>query len=46
MLFYEIIIACSEGKARKPINAICGKRAELLNVKAGGTYSYHYTLKC
>jgi hypothetical protein len=26
-------------------NALCGQNAELVNVKAGGTYSYHLALK-
>jgi hypothetical protein len=25
---------------------LCGQNTELLDVKAGGTYSYHWTLKC
>jgi hypothetical protein len=29
----------------KPINPLCGKNTVLLNVKAGGTYSYHRFLK-
>jgi hypothetical protein len=29
----------------KPPNTLCGKNAELLIVKAGGTYSSHLTLK-
>jgi hypothetical protein len=44
MLFCEIIIFCPE-KYRKPINVICGEKAEKLNVKAGGICSYHCTLK-
>jgi hypothetical protein len=29
----------------KPINTLCGKNAELLTVKVGETYSYHWALK-
>jgi hypothetical protein len=29
----------------KTINILCGKNAELLNCKAGGTYSDHWALK-
>jgi hypothetical protein len=30
----------------KPINTLCGQNVEILNVKAGGTYSYvHCALK-
>jgi hypothetical protein len=29
----------------KPINILCGQTAQLLNVKTGGTYSYHWALK-
>jgi hypothetical protein len=44
MLFKEIIVVCSE-KHMKPMNALCGQNAELLNVIAGGTYSYQCALK-
>jgi hypothetical protein len=27
------------------MNTVCGQNAELLTVKAGGTYSYHWVLK-
>jgi hypothetical protein len=30
---------------KKPTNALCGQNSELLNVKTGGTYSYHPALK-
>jgi hypothetical protein len=30
----------------KPITKPCGQNADLLNVKAGATYSYHCALKC
>jgi hypothetical protein len=29
----------------KPTNTLCGKNAELLFVKVGGTYSYHLDFK-
>jgi len=29
----------------KHINTVCGLNVELVNVKAGGTYSVHWTLK-
>jgi hypothetical protein len=45
ILFGEIIAVYSENHT-KPINALCGKNAELLNVEAGDTYSsYHCALK-
>jgi hypothetical protein len=44
MLFKEIISVYSENFT-KPINAIYGQNEKLLNVKAGGTYSYHSALK-
>jgi hypothetical protein len=40
-LFKEIIAVYTADHTT--INTLCGKNAELLNVKAGGTYSYHYT---
>jgi hypothetical protein len=43
-LFKEIIAACSENHAT-PISTLCWQNAELLIVKAGGTYSYHLALK-
>jgi hypothetical protein len=36
LLFRKIIAVYSENQT-KPINALCGQNAELLNVKAGGT---------
>jgi hypothetical protein len=36
MLYKEIIAVCSEIQTRH-INALCGKNAEFLNVKLGGT---------
>jgi hypothetical protein len=44
MLFKEINTVYSENHT-KPINTLCGENAELLNVKAGGTQSYHWALK-
>jgi hypothetical protein len=44
MLFKEIFAVYFENP-KKPINTLCGKNAELLNVKAGGTYSYRCALK-
>jgi hypothetical protein len=44
MLFKEIIAVCSENH-KKPLNTLYGQNAELLNVKVGGTYSYHWALK-
>jgi hypothetical protein len=44
MLLREIFTFYSENHA-KPINTLYGQYAELLVVKAGGTYSYHWALK-
>jgi hypothetical protein len=44
MLFKEIIPVYCKNRM-KLINTLCGQNAELLFVKVGGTYSYHYTLK-
>jgi hypothetical protein len=41
MLYREIIAVCSEIH----INALCGQKVELLDVKPGGTYSNHRALK-
>jgi hypothetical protein len=38
--FKEIIAVYSENHT-KPTNTLCGQNVMLLNVKAGGTYSYH-----
>jgi hypothetical protein len=43
-LFKEIIAVYSENHI-KPMNALSGKNVELLNIKEGGTYSYHWALK-
>jgi hypothetical protein len=39
MLFWEIIAFYYENHM-KPINTLCGKNADLLIIKAGGTYTY------
>jgi hypothetical protein len=44
MLFKEIIAVHSENHT-KHINTHYGQNAELLNVKAGGTYYYHSAIK-
>jgi hypothetical protein len=44
MLFREIIAVYSENHT-KPIDTLCGNNAELLIVKAGGTYSYYWDVK-
>jgi hypothetical protein len=41
MLFKEIIAVYSENHT-KHISTLCGYSAELVIVKAGGTYSYHW----
>jgi hypothetical protein len=43
MLFKEIISVYSE---IKQINTLCAQNAELVIVKVGGTYNYHWALKC
>jgi hypothetical protein len=43
-LFREIFAVCCENPIMKPINILSGLSAEILNVKAYGTYSYHFTL--
>ena len=42
MLYREIIAVCSEIHT-KHTNTLCEQNVELLNVKAGGTYSDHST---
>jgi hypothetical protein len=44
MLFKEIIAAHSENHT-KLINTVCGQNVELVLVKSGGTYNYHWALK-
>jgi hypothetical protein len=42
MLFKEIIVVYSENRMKAiNIGLLCGQNAELLNVKAGGAYSYN-----
>jgi len=45
MLYREIIAVCSEIHTKRT-NTVCGQNVELLNVKAGGTYSNHWAVKC
>jgi hypothetical protein len=40
----EIIAVFSENHA-KPINIFCGQNAELLIIKAGSTYAYHWAFR-
>jgi hypothetical protein len=44
MLFRETITVYYENHM-KPTNTFSGENAELLNVRAGGTYSYHWAWK-
>jgi hypothetical protein len=44
MPFKEIITVHSENNT-KPIDTLYGQNADMLNVKAGGTYNYHSPLK-
>jgi hypothetical protein len=44
MLFKEIIAVCSKNHT-KPINTLCGQDVELISVKSGGTYRFHWALK-
>ena len=45
MLYREIIAVCSQIHT-KHINIMRRLNVEMLNVKPGGTYSYHWALKC
>jgi hypothetical protein len=45
MSFEEVIAVYSE-KDTKTINTLCGQNAVLEIVKGGGTYNYHWVLKC
>jgi hypothetical protein len=46
MLFKQIASSLFFSKNHtKSINTLCGQNALLLNVKKGGTYSYHWILK-
>ena len=44
MLYREIIAVCSQIHTGH-INILCGLNVELLNVKSGGMYNYHWVLK-
>ena len=44
MLYREIIAICSHIHTKHK-NKLCGLNVELLNVKPGGTYSYHWALQ-
>jgi len=44
MQYREIIVVCSEIHT-KHINTLCGQNVEHMNVKPGGTYSNHRTIK-
>jgi hypothetical protein len=44
MLFEDIIIPYSDN-LMKSINTHCRQTTEVLNVKAGGKYCYHWVLK-
>jgi hypothetical protein len=41
----QLVNAVYSQNHMKPINTFCGQNAELLTVKAGGTYSYDWALK-
>ena len=43
MLYMEIIAVCSEIHT-KHINTFAGLNTKFLNIKPGGTYSYHWAL--
>jgi len=45
MLYRELIAVCSQIHT-KHINTLCGQNVESLNVKPGGAYNDHWTLKC
>jgi hypothetical protein len=44
MVSKETMAVYSENHT-KYINTLCGQNAEFLNIKAGGTYNYHWVLK-
>jgi hypothetical protein len=44
MLYTQLIAVCSEIHT-KPVYTLCEQNVELLNVKAGGTYSDHWALR-
>jgi hypothetical protein len=45
LMLLRKIIALSSENHTKLINTLCEQNARLLNVKGGGTYNYHFTLK-
>ena len=45
MLYRKKIAVCSQIHI-KHINTPCEQNVELLNIKAGGTYSDYWALKC
>jgi hypothetical protein len=45
LMFFNKIIAVYSEDHTKPINTLSGQNAELLMVKGGDTYSYHWILK-
>jgi len=45
MLHREIIAVCSQIHT-KHINTLCGQNVELLSVKPGSMYAYHFSLSC
>jgi hypothetical protein len=44
MTFRETVAVYCENHMEH-INALCGQNAELLDIKAGGTYNYHCAFK-
>jgi len=44
MLYREVIAVCSQIHT-KHINTQCGQKIEFVDVKPGGTCSYHWALK-
>jgi hypothetical protein len=44
MLYREIVAVCTQIHT-KHINILCGQNVGLLNVKPGGTYSYHWAVQ-
>jgi hypothetical protein len=45
MLFGETVAVYCENSMEHPVT-LCGQNAEFWWVKAGGTYSNHWALKC
>jgi hypothetical protein len=44
-MLYEEVIAVYSKNRMKHTNTLCGKNAELFNIKAEESYSYHYALR-